>query len=83
MRKSTRRKYKLFLQTDNFIEEIITITAITVVTAATPCIATTDRNHVALYIIRKNVAYKNILERSKKSPRLNLKINSRTASRSK
>ena len=61
-----RRIYKLSLQTDNFIKKTITITVIAVATAAT------DRDHIALYIIRKNIAYKNILRRSKKSLKLNL-----------
>ena len=80
MRKSTRRKYKLFLQTDNFIEEIITITAAAVAPLRT---IATKRDHVALYIIGKDVAYKNILKRSKKSLKLNLKISLRAAFRSK
>ena len=77
-----RRRYKLSLQTDDSIEEIITITVTTVVTAVTPYITVTDRNHVASYIIRKDVAYRNILRRSKKSLRLSLRISLRTASRS-
>jgi autonomous glycyl radical cofactor GrcA len=83
MRKSIWRKYKLSLQTDDFIKEITTITITTVATAVTPYIIITDRNHIALYIIRKDIAHENILKRSKKSPRLNLKISLRTASRSK
>ena len=79
MRKSMWRKYKPFLQTNNFIKEIITTT---VVTAATPYPTATNRNHVALYIIKKNAAYKNIPKRSKKSLRLNLKISLKTASKS-
>ena len=71
MRKSTRRKYKPFLQTDNFIKEIITIT---VATAATPCTTATERDHVALYVIGKDVAYKDILRRNKKSLKLNLEL---------
>jgi len=43
---------------------------------------TTDRNYVALYITGKDVAYRNILRRNKKSPRLSLRISLRTASRS-
>ena len=42
------------------------MTAITVVTIAT------NKDHVALYIIRKDVAYKNILRRNKKSLKLSL-----------
>jgi len=75
-----RRRYKLSLQTNNSIEEIITITTIT---TATPYITATNRNHVALYITRKDVAYRNILRRSKKSPRPSLEISLRTASKSK
>jgi len=76
------RRYKLSLRTDNSIEEIITTTAITVTTAATPYITATNRNYVASFVIRKDVAYGNILRRSKKSLRLSLKISLRTASRS-
>jgi len=75
-----RRRYKLSLRTDNSIKEIITMTVITV---ATPYITATNRNYVALYIIRKDIAYRNILKRSKKSLRLSLKISLRTAFRSK
>ena len=74
MRKSIRRKYKLFLQTNNFIKKTTTITAITIVTAATPYTTVTNRNHIALYIIRKNITYKNILGRNKKSLKLSLKL---------
>ena len=66
-RKSMRRRHKPSLQTDNFIKEIITITIITVTTAANPYTTATDRDYVALYIIGKEVAYKNILGRNKKS----------------
>ena len=78
-----RRRYKLFLQTDDFIKKITTITAITVVTIATLYTTAIDRNHIALYIIRKDIAYGNILRRSKKSLKLNLKISLRTTFRSK
>ena len=73
------RDNKPSLQTDDFIEEIITIT-----TAATvpPYITVTERDYITLYIIRKDVAYGNILKRSKKSLKLNLKISLRTAFRS-
>ena len=54
-RKSIQRRYKLSLQTDDFIKETITITIITV---ATPYITATNRNHVALYIIKKDIAYR-------------------------
>jgi len=77
-----RRRYKLSLRTNNSIKEIIIITAITVITAATSCITATDRNHVALFIIRRDITYRNILRRSKKSLRLSLKISLRTAFRS-
>jgi len=77
-----RRRHKLSLQTDNSIEEIITMTIITVTTAVTPHITATDRNHVALYIIGKDVTYRNILRRNKKSLKLSLRISLRTASRS-
>jgi len=55
----------------------------TVATAVTPYITATNRNYVTLYIIRKDIAYRNILRRSKKSLRLSLKISLRTAFRSK
>ena len=74
-----RRRYKPFLQTDNSIEEIITIT---IAAAATPCITATERNHIASYITGKDIIYKNILKRSKKSLRLSLKISLRTTFRS-
>jgi len=77
-----RRRHKLSLQTNDSIEEIITITITTITTVVTPCITTTDRNYVASYITGKDVAYRNILKRNKKSPRLSLKISLRTASRS-
>ena len=79
MRKSMRRKYKPFLQTDNSIEEIITIT---IVAVATPRITATNKNYVALYIRKKNTAYRNILRRNKKSLKLSLKISLKTAFRS-
>ena len=60
--------YKLFLQTNNFIKEIITITVIAV------AIAATDRDYITLYIIKKDITYKNILKRSKKSLKLNLRL---------
>ena len=74
------RRYKPFLQTDDFIEEIITITAV----ATAPLYTTvTERDHVALYIIGKDITYKNILKRNKKSLKLSLKISLKTAFRSK
>ena len=63
-----RRIYKLFLQTNNFIKKIITITVIAV------AITVTDKDYITLYIIRKNIIYKNILKRNKKSLKLNLKL---------
>jgi len=77
-----RKRYKLSLQTNNSIEEIITIIITTTTTAATPHTTATNRNYVALYITRKDITYKNILRRSKKSLRLSLEISLRTASRS-
>ena len=59
------------------------MTIITVVTAVTPSINVTDRDYAALCIIRKDVAYKNILKRSKKSLRLSLKTDLKTTSRNK
>ena len=50
------------------------MTIITVTVAANPYTTATDRDYVTLYIIRKDVAYKNILTRSKKSLKLNLKL---------
>ena len=76
------RKHKLFLQTDNFIKEIITIIIITIVTAATPYITVINKNYVTLYIIKKDAAYKNIPKRNKKSRRLSLKTSLRIAFRS-
>jgi hypothetical protein len=66
MRKSMWRRYKFSLRTDDFIEET-TMTVITVVIAVTPYITVTDRNHAALYVIRKDITHGNILKRSKKS----------------
>ena len=66
-----RRRHKPSLQNNNSIKEIITIS---IVTAVTPRTTATKRNHVALYIIGKDVAYKNILKRNKKSLKLNLKL---------
>jgi len=77
-----RRRYKLSLQTNNSIKEIITITITTVITIVTPYTTTTNRNYVALYITGKDIAYKNILRRNKKSLKLSLRISLRTTSRS-
>ena len=74
IRKSIQRRYKLSLRTNDSIEEITTITVITVVTLVTPCITVTNRNHVASYITKKDVAYRNILRRSKKSLKLSLEL---------
>ena len=65
-----RRRHKPSLQTDNSTEEIITMT---VAAAAPPHITVTERDHVTLYVIGKDVAYRNILKRSKKSLKLSLK----------
>ena len=65
------------------MEETTTMIVITVTTAVIPYTTATDKNHVALYIIRKDVTYKNILRRSKKSLRLSLRISLRTIFRSK
>jgi hypothetical protein len=81
MRKNMRRRHKLSSQTDDSIEETITTTATTVTTAVTPRITATDRNHVASFVIRRDVAHGNIPRRSKKSPRLSSRISLRTASR--
>ena len=56
---------------------------ITVATAVTTCTTAIDRNYIVLYITRKDVAYGNILRRSKKSLKLSLKISLRTTFRSK
>jgi len=71
IKKSIWRRYKPSLQTDGSIKEIITITAATVITLH---ITTTERNYVASYIIGKDVAYRDILRRSKKSPKPNLEL---------
>ena len=41
-------------------------------------IAATNRDHITLYIIRKDITYKNILKRSKKSLKLSLKLLTKT-----
>ena len=78
-----QKKHKLSLQTNNSIKETITIITITVATAVTPYTTATDRHYIALYIIRKDVTYKNIIRKSKKSLRLSLKISLRTTFRNK
>ena len=75
-----RRRYKPSLQTDDSIEEITTITT---AAAVPPYITVTERDHIALYITGKDITHENILKRSKKSLKLSLKINLRTAFRSK
>ena len=71
------RKHKPSLQTNNSIKEITTITIATVTTL---CITATERNHIALYIIGKDVIYKNIIRRSKKSLKLSLELLTETGS---
>ena len=66
-----QRRYKLSLQTDNSIKEITTIT---IATAATPCTTATERDHIALYAIGKDIAYKDILRRNKKSLKPSLEL---------
>ena len=56
------------------------MTAVTVVTAATPYITATERDHVALYAIGKDVAYRDILRRNKKSLKLSLELLTETGS---
>ena len=68
MRKSIWKRRKPFLQINDFIEKTITMTIITVVTTAT------NKDHVTLYVIRKDITYKNILKRSKKSLKLSLEL---------
>ena len=69
-----QKRYKLSLQTNNFIKEIITITVITIAIVATLYTTATDKDHVALYIIKKDIAYGNILGRNKKSLKPSLKL---------
>ena len=71
IRKSIQRRYKPFLQTDDFIKEIIIII---IVTAATLYITITERDYIALYAIGKDIAYKNILRKNKKSLKLNSEL---------
>ena len=59
------------------------MTIITVAIATTLCTTATDKDYTALCVTRKDVIYKNIPKRSKKSVRLSLKINSKTISKSK
>jgi 2-keto-4-pentenoate hydratase/2-oxohepta-3-ene-1,7-dioic acid hydratase in catechol pathway len=54
------------------------MTVITIVTIAAPYTTVTDRDHIALYVIRKDVTYRNIPRRSKKSLKLNLKLPTET-----
>jgi hypothetical protein len=46
----------------------------TTATAVTPRITVTEKNYIALYIIGKDVAHKDILRRNKKSLKLSLKL---------
>jgi len=46
----------------------------TAATAITLYITATERNHVASYVTGKDVAYRDILRRSKKSPKLSLEL---------
>jgi len=48
------------------------MTVTTIATIITTYITTIDRNHITLYIIKKDVAYRNIPKRNKKSPKPNL-----------
>ena len=59
------------------------MTVITVATAVTPYITVTNKDYTTLYIIRKDITYKNILKKSKKSLRLSLKIGLKTTFRNK
>ena len=70
-----QRRHKPFLQTDDFIKEMIIITVATIVT---PCVTATERDHIALYVIGKDITYKNILRKSKKSLKLSLKLPTET-----
>ena len=63
-----RRRYKPFLQTNNFIKEIITITIIAIATTAT------NKDYITLYITREDITYRNILRRNKKNLKLNLEL---------
>ena len=45
---------------------------ITIVTVVTLYIIATERNYIALYIIGKDITYRNILRRNKKSLKLNI-----------
>ena len=49
---------------------IITI----IVTIVTPCTIITEKDHIALYVIGKDITYKNILRRNKKSLKLSLEL---------
>jgi 2-keto-4-pentenoate hydratase/2-oxohepta-3-ene-1,7-dioic acid hydratase in catechol pathway len=52
---------------------------ITVATVATSYIAATKKNYVALYIIGKDITYRDILRRSKKSLKLSLGLPIKTS----
>ena len=59
------------------------MTITTVTTAATPYTTITNRDYAALYVTRKDIAYKNILKKSKKSLRLSSRTGLKTTSRNK
>ena len=59
------------------------MTITTVVTAVTPYITITDKDHAALCVIRKDITHRNILKRNKKSLRLSLRIYLKPTSRNK
>ena len=50
------------------------MTVITIATAATPCTTVTNRDYIASYVIRKDIAYENILKRNKKSLKPNSEL---------
>ena len=50
------------------------MTAITIATTATPRTTATNRDYVASYIIRKDITYKNISGRNKKSLKPNSEL---------
>ena len=77
------RRHRPSLRTNDSIEETTTMTVITVVTAATPYTTATNRDYTALSVIRKDITYKNILKKSKKSLRLSLRTGLKTTFRNK
>ena len=54
-----------------YIKKIITII---IATAVTPYITVTKGDHITLYIIGKDITYKDILKRNKKSLKLSLEL---------